>query len=938
MTRTGSHASLHLALVAACLALSPNSFGQDTLKSPLPLDPLVKTGTLENGLRYFIRENTEPAARLEMRLVVNAGSVLEDDDQRGLAHFVEHMLFNGTRHFPRQTLVEFFEHIGMRFGPDVNAYTSFDETVYMIQVPTDSLPAVHRAFEVIKDWAMHATMDHEEVDLERGVLVEEWRRGRGAAGRTRDQILPLLLRGSRYADRLPIGDTLTLKRSPYAAIQRFYDTWYRPDLMAVVLVGDLPAAHLEQLVLEHLAGLKAPPDPRPRLQHALSSKTQMQYQVIQDHETTVTSFTVYYRQLPKRTVTSEDIRTQLLGQLAIGMLNRRLAAIARDGTRSPFLWVRLTRNALVRHHSAFALAGQVHEDSLHVGLESALRELARATRHGFATEELSRQKRVILAGRERAYSERHHTPSAALARQLVHHFLTGTAAPGIDFEHELVQTLLPSITARDVDAFLRDALNRDDQVYVVTMPDKPGLAPVTAQELKAAAARVQAETLAPFQDHAVEGPFMASIPAPGGVVSTREEPDLGITEVTLGNGVRVLMKPTDFKADEVLFTAYSNGGTSLYSDEDYFDATLADLIVQRSGAGDFDQNSLRQKLAGKVVAVNSYVTELTEGFSGRASRVDLETLFQLVHLYATRPRADEAALRSFQNHQRAQLINRQANPASAFSDSLYVAFYGNHARRRLLTIDDIDSLSTEKSLAFFRERFADFGDFTFIFVGSFQVDQLVALARTYLGTLPSQGRQESWRDVEPELPEGAVTKVAYKGQEPKSRVGIVFHGPFAYSRVQDHRLQSLQMVLNMRIREELREARGGIYSASVQAGAVRLPRPQYTFSIYFGCAPERVDELTRAVFDEIEKIKSDAPLADYVARVKEQQRQAHRVRLETNSFWLAALQQAYRHDESLLPVLHYEDLISTLGPDDIREAARSWLVDRYIQVKLMPGK
>ena len=407
----------------------------------------------------------------------------------------------------------------------------------------------------------------------------------------------------------------------------------------------------------------------------------------------------------------------------------------------------------------------------------ALRELARATRHGFATEELSRQKRVILAGRERAYSERHHTPSAALARQLVHHFLTGTAAPGIDFEHELVQTLLPSITARDVDAFLRDALNRDDQVYVVTMPDKPGLAPVTAQELKAAAARVQAETLAPFQDHAVEGPFMASIPAPGGVVSTREEPDLGITEVTLGNGVRVLMKPTDFKADEVLFTAYSNGGTSLYSDEDYFDATLADLIVQRSGAGDFDQNSLRQKLAGKVVAVNSYVTELTEGFSGRASRVNLETLFQLVHLYATRPRADEAALRSFQNHQRAQLTNRQANPASAFSDSLFVAFYGSHSRRRLLTrLSDIDSLSAEKSLAFFRERFGDFGDFTFIFVGNFQVDQLVALARTYLGTLPSQGRQESWRDVEPELPEGVVTKVAIQ------RTGATEPSRYCFSR------------------------------------------------------------------------------------------------------------------------------------------------------------
>ncbi len=915
-----------------------STLGQDSLDAAIPLDPLVRSGTLSNGLTFYVRENSKPANRLEMRLVVNAGSLQEDDDQLGLAHFVEHMLFNGTRRFPRQSLVEFFEQIGMRFGPDINAYTSFDATVFQLQVPTDSLPVVHAAFEVLQDWARDATLDPHEIEKERGVLVEEWRHGRGAAGRVRDQLLAMLFAGSRYADRLPIGDTLSLERSPAAAIERYYRTWYRPELMTIVLVGDLSADQMEGWVREYFGYLTNPPDARPRIEYRLSPGSTVQHQVIVDPEATTTAFTVYYRQPYATNSTLRAYRGLVLSRLATGMLNRRLAVIARNGLQSPFLWARLTRSTLVRLHTAYTLSGQVDEDSLLQGLEAALRELHRAIELGFTTSELERQKQVLLRSRERAHQERDHTLSSRLAQQLVHHQLGGSPVPGSERELAMMQKMLAGISAAEVHQYLRSKTATENQLIVVSMPDKAGLTPPDSRMLQEAARRAREATLTPYEDIADDEPLLSALPSSADVLQTREDSAAGITEFTMSNGVHIVVKPTQFKSDEVLFTAFGIGGTSLYSDEEYFDATLASLVVQRSGAGDFPQSVLRQKLAGKNVQVAPFVTEHTQGFNGRASATDLETLFQLIHLYATTPRADTTALQSLKNHQRSQLINRQADPATAFSDALFRAFYGDHKRRRLLTTGDIDRLSAQRSLKIYRDRFADFADFTFIFVGNIDTGTLLTLAQTYLGTLPSLSRAESWRDVEPELPQGIVKKEVYKGSEPKSRVGIVFHGPIDYSFASAHRLQSLGMVLDIRIREELREALGGIYSASVQAGAVRIPRPSYTISLYFGCAPDRVREMTSAVFSIVDSLREAAPSPALVTRVQAQQRQAHREQLETNEFWLSALQNAWFHGESLDSVLQYEPLVDALSPADVQAAARSWLGDRYIQVTLWPAK
>ena len=398
------------------------------------------------------------------------------------------------------------------------------------------------------------------------------------------------------------------------------------------------------------------------------------------------------------------------------------------------------------------------------------------------------------------------------------------------------------------------------------------------------------------------------------------------------------MKPTDFKEDEVTFTASSTGGTSLVSDDDYFAATFSDLIVIKSGVGVFYRTALSKKLAGKVVSVSPVIQELTEGFNGRASPADLETLFQLIHLYATAPRADTSALVSFQNQQRSFLINREATPGSAFQDSLIAALYGDHPRRRAPTLEVIDNLDLERSLALYKDRFADMGDFTFIFVGNFEIDQLKSLAQTYLGTLPTSPREETWRNVDPGLPDGVIKKAARKGQEPQGQVGIIFHGPFAYNRPNRHHLRSLQAVLDIKLREELREERAGIYNASVQSGASDKPDSTYTFSVFFGCDPERAEELIEAVFAEIKEMKGEENLDEYVEKVQEQQRRQRETNLEQNAFWLGTLNFYYQHpDENLLDVFTYVDVIDALTSDDIREAARRYLnTDRYVQVVLYP--
>ena len=767
----------------------------------IPLDPKVRFDTLSNGLRYYIRYNEEPKKRAELRLVVNAGSLQEDDDQLGVAHFVEHMLFNGTERFEKSELVDFLERTGMRFGADVNAYTSFDETVYMLTIPTDSTEIFEKSFDILEDWAASATMDPEEIDKERGVVVEEWRRStQNAGGRIQQQTLPVLLHESRYEQRLPIGDTTILRNADYDVFTRYYKDWYRPDLMAVVAVGDFDMDDVEAKIVEHFGGLQNPEQEVARAEYEVPGHDETLFAIITDPEYPFTTVQTYYKRDAEDFETAEQYRNLIVGRFFTSMLNKRLSEIARQ-PEPPFVGANVSKGSLVRTSSYHSMGAQVQDEGVLAGLESLLIEAKRVRDHGFTATELDRQKRQTLRAYLRAFNERETTSSSSHASEYVSHFLEAIPAPGIEFEYNLVQDIMPGITLEEINALAAEFVAAKNRVIIVTMPEKEGLLPPTEVELSAIFEEVEGMQVEPWVDEINDQPLISEVAPPGAIVERSTIDTLGVTQLTLENGVRVVMKPTDFKEDEVRFVASSPGGASLASDETYFTASNASMLVGRSGVGAFDITELQKVLAGKVVGASPFISEYSEGFRGSASPEDLETMFQLVHLYVTDSRVDSSALTTFQNQMRAYIPNRTSTPQGVFSDSLIAFLYGDHPRAQFPTLEMVETLDIEKAHQFYEDRFADVSDFVFTFVGNFDVEVLAELAQTYLGNLPSLNREESWADKSPRLPEGNKTLVVRKGIADQAQVSIIFHGSMEYERLNRHRLRSTVEVLSIKLRE-----------------------------------------------------------------------------------------------------------------------------------------
>ena len=909
----------------------------DTASDLIPLDPAVRYGTLENGLTYYIQRNTEPQNRAELRLVVDAGSVLEENDQLGLAHFVEHMLFNGTERFEAQEIVNFMERIGMRFGPDVNAYTSFDETVYMLQIPTDDPEIERMAFEILSDWAARAALSEEEIDSERGVVVEEWRaRMQNAQGRIMEQLLPVLLHGSRYEHRMPIGDPELIRAADYETIRSFYDTWYRPELMAVIAVGDFDVDAIEARIRDEFGSLENPSDAQPRMQYDMPGHDETLFGIITDPEYPISSVEVAFKSERSPVETTADFRRRLVEGLFNSQMNKRLAEIARE-PGSPFAAGQVYRGAFVRPGEFYGMQAQVDEDSVLVAVDRLVTEALRVARHGFTETELERQKVETLRGYQRRFEERANTHSGMFASRYVSHYLENDPAPGAEYEYELVQEILPQITIGELNQLADELLDSRNRVVIVTMPEREDVTPPTEAQLAAVLQEAQLREIEPYEDDVSDLPLISAIPEPVDIVDEQHIDELDTYSFRLENGVRVVFRPTDFKQDEVLMSAFSPGGHSLVGDEDYFDAANAATIVARSGAGMFDFTQLQKQLSGKVANVSPYIGELDEGLRGSASPEDLETMFQLVHLYFTQPRADSAALEAFKNQQKPFLRNRLATPMGVFQDSLIAALYGDDIRQIVPTVEMVDDLNLQNAFEIYRDRFADASDFTFVFVGNVDLDSIKDLSRTYLGTLPVVDRDESWLNVRSQLPQDIVATEVHKGIGEQSQTILIFHGPIEYEREERHRLSSLSDVLAIRLREDLREERGAVYGVGVNSTSTDKPAAEYQFTINFTSDPDRVPELIDAVFDQIEDMKSYGPTEDELEKVKEQQRRARETQLRTNVFWLSTLSYHYDRDTDPREAMEYLKLVDSLTAEDVRAAANRYLNnDRYVRAVLFP--
>ena len=623
------------------------------LTQQIPLDPAITTGKLPNGLQYFIRTTKRPEKRAELRLVVDVGSIVEDADQQGLAHFVEHMAFNGTKHFPKQETVAFLESLGMRFGPSINASTSFDETVYMLQVPTAKPEVMDRAFLILEDWAHGQSFDPVEIDKERGVIKEEWRIRRGAGARMQDQQLPVLLKGSRYAERIPIGTMEVIDNFKHDRLKKFYTDWYRPDLMTVIAVGDFDPAAVEKMIRSHFESIPAVKGMKPRPSFPVPDHPGTLYAIATDKEATSASISVYSKMDARDPRTVGAYREQIVERLYATMMGARFSELAQKPD-APIVGAGGGRGGFVRSKDVVTLGAGVKGDAIEKAFEALFTEAERAGRFGFTPGELERVKLNIMTGLERSVKEKENTPAAAIAGELVRHVTVREPVPGIVYEYELHRRFLPEITLAEVNALAKTWVPDRNRVITVSAPEKTGFTVPDAAKLSSVVASIGGKSITAYVDTIDASPLLEPLPSPGSITKVTTRDAYGITEWQLSNGVKVVLKPTDFREDEIIFRATSFGGSSLATDADYVPASSASAVVGAGGIGHLSAIDLRKKMTGKAATATAFITEYEEGLTGSSSKKDVETMFQLIHLRFTQPRSDPAAFGVFQGQMKSR--------------------------------------------------------------------------------------------------------------------------------------------------------------------------------------------------------------------------------------------------------------------------------------------
>jgi zinc protease len=891
-------------------------------------------------LRYYIRQNQKPEKRAELRLVVNAGSILENETQLGLAHFVEHTAFNGTTHFAKNDLVKYLQSVGVRFGADLNAFTSFDETVYILPVPTDTAAIVDRAFTILEDWAHGQVFDSTQVASERGVVREEWRGSRGAAQRMLTQWLPIAFGNSAYARRLPIGNEQSIMSATPSRLRQFYQAWYRPDLMAVVAVGDFNPADIEAKIRAHFSKIPRPTRAAPRKVYSIPDNKSPLVAIASDSEAIGTSVNVVFKLPNPSTKTVSDYRRDLVGRLFLQMLNGRLNELAQTPD-APFLNATASREGLfARDLQPFSLQASVTDGGAERGIEALLTETRRAEMFGFLPSELDRARSNVLRTYERANAERERAPSAQFADDYIRNFLQGDPIPGIEYEYSILKQLIPSIALDEVNKLAGSWITDQNRVVIVQAPRRAGTPLPTRDGILSAFERAVKAPVVAYTESVSRTALVDSLRPAGKIVAESLISAVSVKEWRLSNGARVFVKPTDFKADEILFGAYSRGGTFLASDQDFMSASFASQIVRLSGLGKFNSVDLKKKLAGKAASISPIIDETTAGLNGSASPRDLETLLQLVYLDFTAPRLDTASFGAFRNNVVAYLANRGSSPFEVFKDTIQVTMAQHDFRARPLTSATFGEVGPEKALSFFRERFDDAAEFTFVFVGNVDTTMLKPLVERYLASLPSGRRSAGIETADHSPPKGVVEKVIRKGVEPKANTLILFTGPCVYSPEHRFAIRALTEALSLRLVETLREKLGGTYSPSVQGACNRAPRQEYTIQVQFGSSPDNAEMLSRTVFALIDTLKTNGPSSADVEKVRAQIIRSRELAVKDNGYWLRSItsrDQAGEDIGGLAVAGSYDKMVNSLTAAQIQDAAKRYLdVKNYARFLLLP--
>ncbi|WP_162418759.1 M16 family metallopeptidase [Cyclobacterium roseum] len=907
------------------------SYGQFAPTDKVPLDSRVKTGQLDNGMQYYIQQNPKPENKLELRLAIKAGSMQEREDQLGLAHFVEHMAFNGSEHFEKNELISYLQSIGVAFGSDLNAYTSFDETVYILPIPTDDEEKIQNGFQVMRDWAGGLLLNSEDIDAERGIVVEEWRTGQGVDQRMRDAYLPVLLHESRYANRLPIGDMDIIREAEEGVIRDFYRDWYRPELMGVVAVGDVAPEKVEALIKDYFGDLENPVQAPERVYYEVPEHEENFVKIITDEEAPGIQVQLYYKHQPVATETYDDYKGRILRTMVGGMLTQRLDEI-RQKPDAPFIFAGARYGKLVKGLEFFTTSGVVGPGKTREGLRSFLEENRRAVQHGYTEGELERVKRSLLNSAERSFKEMDKAESRSLVGRYVSHFLNESFADNPAHRNRFYQEVIPEITLDEVNAMV-DKLVRDNNiVVVVTAPEKDKESLPTESELADALNEAKEMETSPYQEKELREELMLAIPESGKVVKVQEVEEVGITVIEMDNGLKVHFKPTDFKNDEILFTGSSKGGTSLYPDKDHIHASYAGTAVNVMGVGDFSPSDLRKVLAGKNVQVTPNIGRYSENISGSTSPEDLELALQLIHLYFTAPRVDLELWEVFLANQKNQLESAQVNPDFQFNKRVNeIISNGNPRGMGIFSPEKLDSIDLERSLEIFTERFANVADFEVLFTGNIDLDLVIPMVERYLGSLPGNlvDGKEQFRDLGIKAPQ-EQTELIKVGVDEKSQVILYFNGDTAYDLEKSQQLSYLGEILTIKLIESLREQIGGVYGVGARGSLSKVPDERFSFVINFPCAPESVPELTAAVWEEIEKIQTNGPEAEDLEKVRETKRISLEENLRRNGFWHGQISAAISGNMPLDTVLGATDRVLGVTGPQVQALANEFLKTEFL--------
>lgn len=929
-------------LFVLLLALPMSIFAQDFKgDSPIPFDPTVKTGKLENGLTYYIKKNAKPENKVDLRLVINAGSILETDEQQGLAHFMEHMCFNGTKRFPKNKLVDYLQSIGVKFGQHLNAYTSFDETVYFLPIPSDDAEKLEKGFQIIEDWAFNAVLTPEEIDKERGVVLEEYRIGLGASKRMMGRYMPKMMHNSHYANRLPIGKKEILENFKYDKLVSFYKDWYRPNLMSVIVVGDIDVAAMEKKIKDHFSSYKNPKNEKPRKIYEVPNHKETFVAVESDKEASAAQVQLVYKDYdtPKPVVSVNDFRKSLVEGLYSTMINNRLNELTNSPT-PPFTYgYSYHGDTWARTKEAYQSFAMSQEDKQLQALKVLVTENERAKKFGFTAGELERAKSEFLAGFETVYNDREKTNSENFVSEYQSHFLEKEPSPGIEWTFEALKKILPTIELKDVNGLVKDYIKEDNRVVILTGPEKDGLKKVTEQEVLNTL-KVNVDEIQPYADTEIASSLLRKELKPGTIVKKETNAKIGTTTLFLSNGAKVTYKKTDFKNDEVLMEAVSFGGTNLYTNEELKKTQFANNGLTQAGFSGLKENDVNKFMSGKVASVYPYIGNITEGLKGNTTPKDLEYLFQMTVGYMADLNLDKEAFEGYKQKQSGFYKNMASQPNFFFQQEFYGYLLKENPRFFGMIPDDKAWEATDYKLAYdkYQERFSNAGDFEFFFVGNVDDAKMEEYSKKYIASLPSTGKKEKAIDLGYRMLKGEHKKVVNKGTDPKSTVTIMYYGDAEYTPKEALSMQALGEVLTIKLIEELRENESGVYGISARGSLSKVPSGAYNFSIGFPCGPDNAEKLTASALRELQKIIDQGPQEADVKKFKEAEILDYKKDIKENKYWIANFNRSYTNGTNPEDVLQVEAKVNAITAKDIQDVAKKYLTKDKVVGILMPEK